>query len=157
MTRPKKYLNAKWLTICLDDKDINYLDDHRGKVTRGDYLKESMYALKGEHSQDLKNSIDKIKLLSVENHELKRQLMFTQSKIRNAKTAKPDVDIILNDWWEKYGDSIKEALTKRQEPNYDNLVRVSVLNYPDFPFTNPKDLRGFCIWKIQNNGGGIKV
>lgn len=78
--RPKKYTKSRTICIYLDDKDLNFLDDHRGKVTRGDYLTESMYALKDTVSQKIKESDEKMKQLSAENHELKRQLMFERSR-----------------------------------------------------------------------------
>ncbi len=150
--RPKKYVRSRLLTICVDDKDVSYLDDHRGKVTRGDYLRESMYALKGEHSEELKTSTEKIKQLSAENHELKKQLLFEQSK--NKKSA-PVIEIneveLIKFYEEK---KIAEAI--RNPPRggvqwstlHDrNLERLSIIGIGD-----KKVLESKCMSIFRNNG-----
>lgn len=89
--RPKRYKNYTLVTIGLDQKDIDFLDDHRGKVARGEYLREGMYSLKGETSETLKNLIEKTKQQSKNIEELKRQLLFERSRNNKPHHA---IDII---------------------------------------------------------------
>lgn len=127
--RAKKYPNAKLLTICLDEKDVSYLDDHRGKVTRGDYLIESMYSLKNEQSQVFKNTIENYKKLSSEVHELKKQLMFEQSRNKKQNIV-PSLnnDIEFKNWIKEKGVTSAANWLNLFTKNSEFLIPKQILN-----------------------------
>lgn len=106
--RPKKYIKARSILICVDDKDLSFLDDHRGKVTRGDYLIESMYNIKKEQSDRIKDITLKYQQISQENHELKKQLLFMKSKQKSSQNQEIDKDKLI----QFYNEKLKENFNK---------------------------------------------
>lgn len=148
--RPKKYQKSRQLTITIDDKDISYLDDHRGKVTRGDYLIESMYALKTENSERFKEMTASVKQLSQENHELKKQVMFMESKYRTSKTLEePNLseDIELIKWYEDK--NIAEQISKMgRSINWENLFDKNMINL--IKVKDAKTLEKICLEMYRN-------
>ena len=150
--RPKKYLKSQQLTITIDDKDKQFLDDHRGKMTRGDYLIEGMYALKNEFSNRLKEMTEKNKQLSAENHELKKQLMFSQSK--TISRLEPNIimvhDMELEKWYEEK--NMKEQITNMGRGiNWKNVFDKNIVFF-SARLKDHKELEKFCIDRFKNNG-----
>lgn len=150
--RPKKYLKSRQLTITVDDKDLSFMDDHRGRVTRGDYLIEGMYALKGEHSTHLKEMTEKYKQMSNENHELKRQLLFEQSRNKNHNV--PDVntysDTELLKWYDEKNMQ-QQISTHGRGINWQNLYDKNI-TFLSLKLKDHKEVEKFCMELFKNNG-----
>lgn len=150
--RPKKYNNSKQLTITLDDKDKEYLDDHRGKVTRGDYLIAGMYSLKNETSNYFKAMTEKYKILSQENQELKKQIMFIQSK--NIKSSEPEISVYSDSellrWYDEK-EMQQQISNHGRGINWENLFDKNI-TFLSLKLKDHKELEKFCIEKFKNNG-----
>ena len=150
--RPKKYLKSQQLTITIDDKDKQFLDDHRGKMTRGDYLIEGMYALKNETSNRLKDITEKYKQISQENHDLKRQLMFSQSRTNSRLESNLIVhsDMELERWYEE--NKMKEHITNMGRGiNWQNVFDKNIIFF-SARLKDHKELEKFCLERFKNNG-----
>lgn len=154
--RPKKYKAYRLLTIGLDQKDIEFLDDHRGKIPRGDYLREAMYTMKGENSETLKTNAEKIKLLSNEVHELKKQLMFEQTKLHKLKPRQEaplseNKELQRLKWWNE-----KQIKQKIDEMGVGRVVWETLfaksLDYDPNLWTKAKECEDWTKKKYLNNG-----
>ncbi len=142
--RPKKYKNHQAISISVDEKDIEFLDSHRGKLTRGDYLIESMYAIKQESSDHIKELTERYKQLSIENQELKKELMFLRSK---HKPVTSDNELIK--WYDAR--DMTEVITKFGDSvNWKNLFDKNIDVFATH-FRNFKELENFCLERYKNN------
>ncbi len=145
--RPKKYIKARYLTICLDDKDVDFLDDHRGKVTRGDYLIHSMYALRPEQSDQLKEMKEKDQRNSQEIHELKKQILFLQSRLGKQESMPAQDDPQSEEWFKKLEANFRDAWnTDKSTINWRMLHEKN----PDL-FRNAADMRKWVQQRIENS------
>lgn len=146
--RPKKCADYKLLTIGLDQKDKEYLDKQRGKVTRGDYLTMGMYSMDKDVSDSLKSYVEKIKQLSDENHGLKKQLLFLQSKNSNNGTLDNEIKQARKSYYIERAEGLFDQwFNKKLEPNWDNMVSKR----PDLGFKNGKDLKMWIFSEFKKN------
>jgi len=91
--RTPKYSQPRTISGYLDADDLKFIDDHRGKIGRMPFLMECMYAAKGIHEK-LKITDSEISRLKTENHELKTQLLFEQSKRTKAIAPTNTIELI---------------------------------------------------------------
>lgn len=144
MTGKKRYQKLRYLHICIDDKDLNFLDDHRGKVARGQYLVQCLYASRGDH-QRISENLTTISQLQKENHELKRQLLFSQSK----KSPSREIDSALEQKRIELYDKIniqKEIDKQGYGLNYEHIS----VNHPDI-FSSSKIAKDWIINHHREN------
>lgn len=146
--RPKKYLNREDIEISIDAKDKSYLDDHRGKLSRGEYLIESMYALKGDTR--IKEALTLVQELKKENYELKRQLLFEQSKNKPVKIeTSPEILQSREKWWNEKSINIRESYNKRTEPNWDKMFITAQTYYKDTFWNDKSEIKQFVEQKLK--------
>lgn len=143
--RPKKYKQVRYMCVCLDEKDISFLDDHRGKITRGDYLVECMYSMKTEHPDRFKELIEQTQKLSSTVCELKQQIQQQVSKTET--TINITSDDTITAWYEEK--QIQKHLEEGVNINWQNLYEKSVTTFGN-KIKNGNALKGFCLRKYSN-------
>lgn len=154
--RPKKYFKPRYLTICIDDKDMEYLDDRRGKMTRGDYFTEAMYALRPEQSDKLRESAEKIKAQAAEIHELKKQLLFERTRggragYKSVQAGYEDAADLVCFYEEKDLGALISSQTSRNSINWENLYNRNIERLAAY-VKDGKGLKSWCMSYFRSNG-----
>lgn len=151
--RKPKYSCPRTISGYADDKDILYCDDHKGeKIGRMEFLIECMYATKGNHEQIRKTS-EEISKLKAENHELKKQLMFEQTKNKKYTITSNNNDLEQQRIKIYEQNNITAQINARgYDIGYDTLAG----RYPTL-FETTKIARDWIIQHYRNNGGATRI
>ena len=159
--RPKKYQKGRILALSFDDKDISFLDDHRGRIPRGQYLIELMYAC--HDSERIYNLLSDIQELKRKNYELAREKMFLKTELDRARRKTPEIPIQINkatdseyliDLYDKYKISERISDNKLEKGLCSWII---ARNHPEIDkyVKNPAKLENFFInHHMKNNGKG---
>lgn len=147
--RPNKYIRGIVTSVYTDEIDISFLDDHRGKLSRSEYLIEAMYAMHGD--QRIKAAFELVKEKDKEIYELKRELMFERTKNKRARPSIKQNEEKLTQFYtdknlteviKKYGSNINWAsLFDRNIERLTGVVKDS------------KQLEAWAMEHFSNNGG----
>jgi hypothetical protein len=137
--RPQKYKRGRVTSVYTDEIDLKYLDEHRGKLSRSEYLIEAMYSLKGDTR--IVEALSSVKEKDKEIYELKRQLLFERSKKSKASASISDSEAIESvrlAWFE----TKKEKLL-RDYTNDPSVIVWKTLyeRYPQLEFDNHHELK----------------
>jgi hypothetical protein len=146
--RPPKYKRGRPTSVYTDETDLKYLDEHRGKLSRSEYLIEAMYALKGDTR--IQVALTLVKAKDKEIYELKRQLLFEQSK--NKKQA-PEIEINEAGLIKFYEDKrLGELITKfGSSINWQNLFDKNIEQLSG-SVNDAKELQKWCMnYYYRNN------
>ncbi len=151
--RPPKYKRGRVTSVYADEIDLKYLDDHRGKLSRSEYLIEAMYALKGDTR--IQEVLALLKLKDKEIYELREQLRFEKFKKQKqeASGALVESSEILEKWWKEYENKIEDAYRRHTEPSWKSIYITALDKFPGIPFNSPQAIKEFVEEKKKNNGG----
>lgn len=142
--RPKQYSRLSIINVSLDGKDLDFLDDHRGDIPRGKFLIHCMYTSRNE-----------VNNLETEFNKLKKRIEELEHENRNLKAIKGTQTTLNNTceaWWHDKEHSIKDALKRKFEPDWEKLYLVAIQDYPGISWNNSKEVKNFVTMKIKNNG-----
>ncbi len=148
--RPQKYKRGRVTSVYTDEIDLKYLDEHRGKLSRSEYLVECMYSLKGDTR--IVEALSSVKEKDKEIYELKRQLLFERSKKSKASASISEcvdseaIESVRLAWFKTRKESLLRDYTK--DPSL--IVWKTLFDrYPELEFKNPNELRSWVVSQLK--------
>lgn len=143
-----------------DQKDFDYMEDHRGTTPRGEYLFACMYESRNDHEK-INATYNELKETHKKIAELEKENLFLKSTVARFSKKAPmvcagvdsDPSKVLTQWWNDHEIKIKDAFNRRFEPAWEGLFTTAILEYSGIPWNSSKDVKAFVMEKIKNNGG----
>lgn len=141
------------ISIRFSQKDLDFMDEHRGNLSRNVYLSECMYKMS---SKDVENIIEKEQLISelrAEIQDLKKQIMFSQPKNKSSPThvlPQKNEDGQLIKWYNEL--KLQENISKFGRSVNWNTLFDRHIDFLSNYFSDPKSLAEWALDHHKHNG-----